>query len=207
MISVPCDEPVSTGPELNDAQWFKTCILPHEPALRGYLRNRFASVPDIEDVMQEAYVRLLRERSRKTIIHARYLLYTIARRVALDVIRRQRICPFVDISFEQAIAVPDATQSVQEHAARGQEKQLLHDAIMALTERRRTALKLTRFEGLSGREAGDRMGVTESSVNNHVSAAVRQCRLFFRDYGACASADDDTPLAGAAGNAKLQSYT
>jgi DNA-directed RNA polymerase specialized sigma24 family protein len=73
---------------------------------------------------------------------------------------------------------------VPERAARRQEKQILGEALLALTERRPTALELTRFAGLSGREAGDLMGVSEATVNNHVRTAVLQCRLFFRERGA-----------------------
>lgn len=133
MISTSCDESVSTRPEFDAAEWFKTAILPHEPALRGYLRARFAAISDVGDVIQETYIRILRERSRRPVNHARQLLYTIARRLALDLIRRQRACPFVDVSFEQAMAVPDEAQSVPERAARRQERQILGDALQTLT--------------------------------------------------------------------------
>jgi RNA polymerase sigma-70 factor (ECF subfamily) len=164
--------------------WLSAEVLPHEHRLRRYLRGRFSCVRDVDDVIQDAYIRIMRAHARRPVYHARQLLYTIARRLALDVIRRQRISPFVEVSFEHVMSVSDEAQLVPERAARRQEKQILGEALLALTERRRTALELTRFAGLSGREAGDLMGVSEATVNNHVRTAVLQCRLFFRERGA-----------------------
>ncbi len=205
MISTSCDEPVSPGPEFNPDEWFKATILPHDAQLRGYLRSRFSCVPDIEDVIQEAYIRILRERARRPVNHVRPLLYTIARRLALSIIRRQQACPFADVSFEQASGVADDVLPVPERAARRQEKQLLGEALRALTERRRTALELTRFDGLRSREAGNRMGVSESTVNNHVGAALLQCRMFFRERGAHDAGDGGPAPVGRANNSTLKS--
>lgn len=44
------------------------------------------------------------------------------------------------------------------------------------------------------------MGVSESTVNNHVSAAVLQCRMFFQQCGA-RGADGGTALDGRVENA------
>ena len=49
---------MSSSPE--QARWFAEQVKPHEPLLRGYLQKRFPSLPDHDDVVQEAYARLLR---------------------------------------------------------------------------------------------------------------------------------------------------
>ncbi len=43
--------------------WFYEIVLPHEPALRAYLLKRFPALPDHDDVIQEAYLRMLRMRN------------------------------------------------------------------------------------------------------------------------------------------------
>ena len=45
------------------ARWFAEHVQLHEPVLRGYLRGMVSS-DDIDDIVQETYIRLLRARER-----------------------------------------------------------------------------------------------------------------------------------------------
>ena len=49
-------------PQSDQARWFAAHVQPHEPMLRAWLHNRFSSETDIDDVVQETYLRLLRAR-------------------------------------------------------------------------------------------------------------------------------------------------
>ena len=40
--------------------WFSEHVQPHEPALRAFLANRFPTLPDHDDLVQEIYIRILR---------------------------------------------------------------------------------------------------------------------------------------------------
>src|SRR5688500_8667342 len=42
------------------ARWFSEHIQPHEPMLRAWLRGRFEAACDVDDLVQEAYVRVWR---------------------------------------------------------------------------------------------------------------------------------------------------
>lgn len=44
------------------ARWFATEVHPHEPALRSYLRAHFPTLRDIDDLVQEAYARVIQAR-------------------------------------------------------------------------------------------------------------------------------------------------
>ena len=44
----------------NLTSWFAEEVQPHESSLRSYLRSVFPSLPDIDDLVQESYARLLR---------------------------------------------------------------------------------------------------------------------------------------------------
>ncbi|MBI2497428.1 MAG: RNA polymerase subunit sigma-24, partial [Opitutae bacterium] len=47
-------------PDADFARWFAEEVQPHEPALRAWLRNRFPTLVDPDDLVQESYARLLR---------------------------------------------------------------------------------------------------------------------------------------------------
>ena len=42
------------------ADWFAAEVQPHESSLRAWLRGRFPTLTDVDDLVQEAYARLLR---------------------------------------------------------------------------------------------------------------------------------------------------
>ena len=55
-------------PDSELGQWFAARVQPHEPELRAFLRRRFPSLRDIDDLVQEAYARLIRAHSAGTIV-------------------------------------------------------------------------------------------------------------------------------------------
>ena len=168
--------------------WFRTSVLPHVPALRRYLRGRFPLTNDIDDVLQETYLRLLRCHARSPVHAARALLYTIARNLALDHLRRQRRAPFVDLTYEQACQVESGQPSPAERTARKQESALLHAAITTLPERMREALRLRHVERLTTAAAAARLGVSVRTVEHQLAAARRRCAGMLLAASACSEA-------------------
>jgi RNA polymerase sigma-70 factor (ECF subfamily) len=79
----------------DDASWFAAEVQPHDAALRAWLLARFSSLGEIDDVVQETYTRVLQLRARDRLrVHAvKPLLFTTARNLALDELRRRRIVP------------------------------------------------------------------------------------------------------------------
>jgi DNA-directed RNA polymerase specialized sigma24 family protein len=65
-------------PDSDNARWFAEEVLPHDRALRGYLRGSFPAVRDVEDVVQESYLRIWRTRAAQPIRSARGFLFRIA---------------------------------------------------------------------------------------------------------------------------------
>ena len=91
--------------ETETARWFAAEVQPHEPALRGYLRGSFPAVRDVDDVVQESYLRMWRARAAQPIASARSFLFQVARRLALDTVRRERISPVAHVPNLAALPV------------------------------------------------------------------------------------------------------
>jgi len=79
--SSACSEP-SVPAAHAEARWFSEEVQPHEPMLRAYLQKRFPALADVDDVVQEAHLRLLEARRTSVIASAKAYLFTIARNVA-----------------------------------------------------------------------------------------------------------------------------
>lgn len=74
-------------------QWFNQEVHPHESQLKAYLRSQFPSVRDVDDVVQESFLKIWKARAGRPIESARAFLFRIAQRLAIDVVRRARRSP------------------------------------------------------------------------------------------------------------------
>lgn len=168
------------------ALWFSTEVQPHEPALRAYL-HRLVQLTDIDDLVQETYVRLLKARERAPISSPRGLLFATARNAAYDFFRRRaaaRISPIAEID---RACVFDEAPGVAETVSRRQEADLLEAAIRALPNRCREILVLRKFHNLSHREIAQRLGISEHTVEAQLTKALHRCEAFFSQHGALPS--------------------
>jgi len=166
--------------ELN--AWLAKEILVHERALRGYLRRFFKSVVDVDDVVQETYARLLglKPSAWAAVRNWHAFLFTTARNVALDRIRRSRVVSLDALAEMGSVDVLDQTPSVDEALNARQELALLLETIATLPDRCRETLTLRKLYGMSQREIARRLAISESTVEKHVAYGVRLCaeRMF-----------------------------
>ena len=162
--------------------WLAKEILVHERVLRGYLSKFLKSVVDIEDVLQETYARLLSlsDSSSAAVHNWHAFLFTSARNVALDRLRKNRVVSLDALAEMGSVDVLDQAPSAEEGLNTRQELALLMDAIASLPDRCREALTLRKLYGLSQREIAQRLAITESTVEKHVAHGVRLCaeRMF-----------------------------
>lgn len=165
------------------ARWFAEHVLPHEPMLRAWLQRRFASQLDIDDLVQEAYVRVLRAREQNTLSSPKAFLFTTARNLALDRLRRHDVSRTDLMGEIDLLHVLDECTGIPEIVARNQELALLTEAIQSLPPRCRQILTLRKLYGLSHREIAARLGLSESTVSNQITIGIEKCTDFFAEHG------------------------
>lgn len=172
---------MSDDPE--QTRWFVTCVQPLEPALRAYLQARFPHLSEVDDIMQEAYVRLLAARRTGPIVAVKAFLFVTAKNLALNRLRdreRER----TEVLTENAVGgVFDEAQDVPETIARREEIHVLLQAIHALPERCRQVVTLRKIYGYSQKEVAAQLGISENTVEVQTAIGVRKCIEFFRRHG------------------------
>jgi RNA polymerase sigma factor (sigma-70 family) len=153
--------------------WFATEILPHEAALERYLNRVWANRADVPDLRQEVYVRVYESAARGLPSMPRAFLFATARNLMTDRLRRERI---VSIDYTQDVealnVLIDEVSPEQKLSAR-QELRRLSDALDGLSDACRSVIWLRRVEGLSQREAAERLGLSEGALEGHLSRGVR----------------------------------
>ena len=170
-------------PQLNASDWFDTEIKPHESALRGYLYHHVPEFVDVDDVVQEAYRRILDVRRKKAIDHPRGLLFTIARNAATDLFRKQSVSRTISVTEIDSLHVIDDANRPDEVLGRNDEVEILNQAIRSLPQRCRQILILRKLENLSHREIAARMGITVHTVESQLTKGLKKCQKFFVSKG------------------------
>jgi RNA polymerase sigma-70 factor (ECF subfamily) len=153
--------------------WFVSDILPHQPALTRYLRRLCRSANEVPDLRQETYFRLYESASRSGSRLPTAFLFTTARNLVIDKLRRKRADPVNRITQTDDLACPVDELTPERRLAAGQELQRLTRAFNALPEKTRSAIWLRRVEGLSQREAARSLGMDEGALEGHMSRGMR----------------------------------
>lgn len=173
--------PPDASPETT--RWFATEVQPHRPALRAWLLARFPTLADVDDVVQESLSRVVQAREVSPIRSARALLFTTARNLALDTVRRQRVVAFEPITEDTDPAVLMDRADVVASVTKQQELELLTKAIQSLPERVRQIFTLRTAYGLTQKQIAEKLAVSESTVEKQMAAGIRQCASFFARGG------------------------
>ncbi len=167
----------------DSARWFVEEVLPHEAALRAWLRARFPVVTDADDLVQETYARLMQAHATGPIACPRAFLFVTARNLALNHLRHQRIERPEGAAEIDALSVADERVGIPEALAHAEDFQILIRAIESLPERCRQVVTLRKIYGLSQKEAAERLGISEHTVEAQGSIGLQKCIEYFRRHG------------------------
>ena len=178
ILSAP---PCATAP-LEKKRWFEDEVHAHDARLKSYLRGSFPSV-DVEDVVQESYLRTWLASAVKPVKSAKAFLFTVARHLALDSVRRKNKSPIIAVSDLAGLNVLDEGRDAAESAAINDEIALMGAALAALPARCREIVILRKIHHIPQREVAARLGIAEGCVEVEVSRGIRRMEKFFNKHG------------------------
>jgi RNA polymerase sigma-70 factor (ECF subfamily) len=155
------------------SRWVATHILPHEGEVRGWVRRHVHHLTpaDIDDLVQEAYARLLIVEFTH-IANGRSYLFTVVRNLLFEQARRARTVPMELMGQIEALRVPTEEPGPESRVGVRQELERLERIVAALPKQCRRAFELQKFYGLSQREIAREMKITEKAVEKHLAAAL-----------------------------------
>lgn len=149
-----------------------------ERHLRPYLARRVASAADIDDLLQDIFVRMyqglgaLRDEERFG-----GWVYRIANSALVDKARQRARAPQIDGRDEYGAAPLDSADE-QLHSDLGECVALF---VSRLPSPYREAVTLTELEGLTQKEAADMLGVTLSGLKSRVQRGRNKIRRMFEE--------------------------
>jgi RNA polymerase sigma factor (sigma-70 family) len=169
--------------DAEQTRWFTEEVQPHEAALRAYLRGRFPTLLDVDDLVQDAFARLLRARDAGQVANPKAYLFAIARNAALDLFRRGKIVSIEGIAEIEHLSVLEDRPDAAEAASHEQELAILTEAIDSLPERCREIFVMRRLRDRSHHEIARALGISEHTVNAQLAIGILHCRKFLRARG------------------------
>lgn len=177
----PTEPPPLPAPNLS--RWFAEEVQPHESSLRSYLRQLFPTLPDIDDLVQESYARLIRAREAGRVAYARAFLFTTARNAALDLFRRRQVVRIEGVADMQALPIAEDRPGVADAISRQQELALLAAAVRTLPERCRQVLTLRLMYAMSHKQIAAELRISEHTVKAQLAKGMRRCADYLAERG------------------------
>ena len=155
------------------ALWLARNVLPHEPALRAWLQKRAIPGVEIDDVVQETYARLSTVESVAGIRDVRSYMFQAANSIVMSQLRRSRVVSIQTMANLDSLEAPDDAPDQESQLLARDELNQLALAIAALPGKIREVFVLRRVHGLPQREVAARLGLSESTVEKHMSKGFR----------------------------------
>jgi RNA polymerase sigma factor (sigma-70 family) len=128
-----------------------------------------------EDLVQEAYVRVMSAAESQHVAHLKAFLNQTARNLALDHLRKAKVraridCP--DADAETVAEIPASAPTPEQEAVAQQDVERLFEALAGLSERRRQILILHKLHHWSYERIAGHIGISRSAVEKNVQAAL-----------------------------------
>lgn len=150
---------------------YRTTLAP----LRRYLTRLLGNPGEAQDVAHDAYMRVYPSLTNQSARRPEALLYTAARRLAINRLKRRSISPLARDAF-----IPEMSAStepgVEQQVMARQELEILEEAIAQLPDGCRVVLLLCKIEQLSHREISERLAIAVSTVEKQHARALRLLR-------------------------------
>lgn len=153
----------------------------HHRWLKGWLTHKLQSAFDADDIAQDTFLRVMGGDALSTIRDPRSFLCTIAKRVMVDLFRRNAL---EKAYLDMLALMPEAlTPSLEERESQLETLQLIDTMLDGISHKAREAFLLSQLEGLTYKDIALKLGVSVSSVKKYVAKAVEHCLLFRLEHG------------------------
>jgi RNA polymerase sigma-70 factor (ECF subfamily) len=153
--------------------WFKREILSHEEMLMRFLARVWPHRDELSDIRQEAYARVYEAALKSRPQAPKAFLFTTARHLMADRIRRERIVSIRAGGDTDYLNVLVDEISPERRASAGEELARLAHAFDRLSSKCREVVWLRRVKELSQKEVAEHLGLSEKTVEKHLRVGAR----------------------------------
>ncbi|MFT5757061.1 MAG: RNA polymerase sigma factor (sigma-70 family) [Alteromonadaceae bacterium] len=166
----------------NDTLFYKIYLASRKSISR--VVSRIVPPHEIEDIVQETYVRICQIENKENITSPKSFMYKTARNLALDY-QKQASVKLVDsvdnIEVLEQLLSEQYKDEMYESTLTNNEFAHFCEAVRLLPIQCRKAFVLKKVYGYSQREIAAQLSLSESTVEKHISAGMKRCTIFMRN--------------------------
>ena len=117
------------------ALWLATHVMPHEPAVRGWLRRGRQAEFDVDDIIQEAYAKLVTVADVSEIRNVRAYFFRTAYSVLVSRVRRKSVVSIRSLAEVESLQLAVDELTPEDTVMARNELQVLAEMISRLPEK------------------------------------------------------------------------
>jgi RNA polymerase sigma-70 factor (ECF subfamily) len=153
--------------------WFADHVFAFHDQTHRYAVSLVRHPEEAEELVQEAYARLFALENWASITHPHAFTLRIVRNLAIERFRRADVVRLDQGALLQALEVADDEPPPDRVAMDRAELALVARIMAQMPPRMREALRLRRIEGLPPGQVAERMNISVSTVETHLTKALR----------------------------------
>ncbi len=151
-----------------------------EAELRRYLKRFLVSNQDIEDVIQESFLRAHKAEQYQHIQSHKSFLFKIVKNLALTEISRKSNQLISYVEDLESLTVIDSNADVEHYTYRQQQLSVYIEAIHTLPRQCQRVFVMCKVYGFSHKEISKRLNISISTVEKHLVKGLQRCRLYMK---------------------------
>lgn len=154
-------------------RWFCREVLPLEPVLTAFIRRHWRAADERVDIRQDVYEKVLAGAREALPLQAGPYVFTVARNVMINRIRRSRVISIETVANIEELAPTADWLTPHRHADGRDQLKRVEQGLERLPPRCREVVRLRKVEGLSTRETADRLGIGKDAVEQQITLGMR----------------------------------
>ena len=166
---------------------FEFLFKSYYPRLLGYALRFVQIEEEARDIVQECFIVFWEKREHLSAVSVTSLLFTIVRNSCLNylkhlsIVEKYQVDYLANIKGEEHLYHADFLLHTENKVLFEELQQQVNAVIDTLPERCREVFLLSRFEGLKNREIAEKLNISTTAVEKHISKAIAFFSKHFKD--------------------------
>lgn len=158
-----------------EISWFKSVFDTYYESIRNFAYYKSGSVDLADDIVQEVFLKLWSMRNSVRDDTVKSLLYTMAGNIIKNHFKHLRVV----YNFQRENPVENFSEPADAAIRMKEQDRQLQDALAAIPDGSREVFLMSRIEGLTYPEIGERLGLSVKAIEKRMSEALRVMRERF----------------------------
>lgn len=157
------------------------------PRLQGYALRFISDREVVKDVIQECFIKLWEKHESIQVISIQSLLFAMVRNSCINylkhcsVVNQYRIEYLANIGGEERLYNVDFLGDSDSPLLYEELKQEINFVIEQMPDRRKEIFLMSRFEGLKNREIAEKLNISTTAVEKHISKSLQSFENHFKN--------------------------